>query len=378
MVHGVYSELSLRTWLQRQRVLFPIIMRSRASAILFLAVAPAALYAILVPRVVTGDRWGSDLVSFWEGGRRVLHGLSPYPALASLPAVADRVTFVPYVYPPPAAWAMTPLSVLPFAVADTLFLLLTVGCVVLALRLLDVTDWRCYGAAFVSVPMYSSAALGALSPMLLLGAAAAWRYRNSAWRVAPVVAALVVAKLFLWPMWLWLVYTRRFKAAVLSAVLGFVGTVLAWGAIGFAGLRDYPQLLSRLTELVGTQSYSIYALFRAGGLPAGGVTQAIVFAAGIAAAVLVVRIARRERADERAFVAGIGLALLTTPILWPHYLVLLFVPVAFARKSLSGLWLAMLFLWLDGNGWSNGYPQLIIPALIIGAAPFVYALREAR
>jgi hypothetical protein len=377
MTQGVYSDIRLRPGLGRLRVVLPVVLRSRASTLLFLVLLPSPLYALIAYRAVTGNKYGSDFASFWEGGRRVAHGLSPYPLLDSLPAVANQVTFTPFVYPPPAAFAMSPFGVLPFAVADTLFFALSIASVIVALRLLDVRDWRCHAAAFASVPVFAGIADGAVSPMLLLGVAAAWRYRNSLWRVAPIVALLVVAKLFLWPLWLWLVYTRRYAAAALSAALGLTLTLAAWVAIGFAGLHEYPRLLARLSELVGTNSYSLYALGRAGGI-APTATQALVFTAGALAAAVTVHASRTTRTDERAFVASIGLALVLTPILWPHYLVLVFLPVAFLRRTFSVVWLLPLLFWLDGAGWSYGNPALIVPFLAISALPIVLALRASE
>jgi alpha-1,2-mannosyltransferase len=337
---------------------------------------PSLMYAYITVRAVTGDRRGSNFLSFWQAGRMVLHGQSPYPLLDALPAVADRFTFEPFVYPAPAAYWMVPLAILPFAVAKTLFLLLNLGSIVVALRLLDVRDWRCHAAAFASVPVVAGASLGTFSPLLLLGAAAAWRYRDRAARVGLIVAVLVVAKLFLWPLWLWLVYTRRFAAAALSASVGAAITLAAWWGLGFAGLRDYPRVLSRLTELVGTNSYSPYALLHAGGL-SGATAQRFLFALG---AVLVALAAWRFsaiRKDDRAFVAALGVALVLTPILWPHYLVLLFVPIALLRRTLSPLWLLPLLIWFDGHAWSYGDPARIVPFLALCAVPFVLALRRA-
>jgi hypothetical protein len=246
-----------------------------------------------------------------------------------------------------------------------------------ALRLLGVSDWRCHGAVFASVPVVAGTALGAFSPLLLLGAAAAWRYRDHLWRVGPIVAALVVMKLFLWPVWLWLVFTRRFAAAALAATLGVAITVGAWALIGFEGLRDYPRLLSRLTELVGTQSYSPYALLRTEGF-GSSIAQKLVLAIGVVLIIWAAVALRAVRTDERAFVASLGIALLLTPILWPHYLVLVYVPIALARKKFSGLWLVPLLFWFDGNGWSDGMAIRIVPALCLAAVPFVVALRRAE
>jgi alpha-1,2-mannosyltransferase len=377
VAQGVLTPIGLRPRLQRLWFVAPIVLRSKASAILFLAVIPVASYVQVLEHVVTGDRKASDFLSFWTAGQRALHGHSPYPLLASLPAVADRYTFEPFVYPVPAAFGVVPLAVLPFALATTLFFLISAGGIALALRLLDVRDWRCYGAVFLSVPVIAGTSLGTFSPLLLLGAAAAWRYRDRVLVVAPVVAALVVAKLFLWPVWLWLVYTRRFAAAALAAVVGATVTFGTWAILGFAGLRDYPHLLSRLTELVGTQSYSPFALLRAERLGPGAAQHVVLAAGAVLLATAAYRL-RSGRTDERAFVAALGIALALTPILWPHYLVLLFVPIALVRRTFSGWWLVPLLLWFDGNGWSNGTPLRIVPVLCLAAAPFVLALRNAE
>jgi hypothetical protein len=377
MTEGVLPALRLWPRLQRFWFVAPIILRSKASAVLFLAAIPAAMYVPTVLHAATGDRKSSDFLSFWQAGGRVLHLQTPYPVVDALPAVADRFTFEPFVYPAPAAFGMVPFAILPFAVAATLFLALSFGGIVWALRMLDVRDWRCYGATFASVPVLAGTSLGAFSPLLLLGAAAAWRYRDRISRVAPIVAALAVTKLFLWPLWLWLVYTRRFGAAAIAAALGVVATIGAWALIGFDGLRDYPRLLSRLTELVGTQSYSPYALLRTEGF-GGSAAQRLVLVIGVVLIAWTAWTFRTARTDERSFVAALGLALLLTPILWPHYLVLIYVPIALARKSFSALWLWPLLFWFDGFGWSNGEAIRIVPALCMAAVPFVLALRRAE
>ena len=335
------------------------------------------MYAYIVSRAVTGDRRASDFLSFWQAGRHVLHSQSPYPLLNTLPAVADRFTFEPFVYPAPAAYWMVPLSVLPFAVAKTLFLALNIASIVAGLRLLGVRDWRCHAAAFVSVPVVAGTSLGTFSALLFLGVAATWRYRDETVRAGAIVGVLIVAKLFLWPLWLWLVYTRRFAAAALSATAAVTLTVVAWWGIDFAGLREYPRLLSRLTELVGSNSFSSYALIHAAGV-SGATTQTVVLAGG---AVLMAFAAWRFRSagtDEHSFVAALGIALLLTPILWPHYLVLVYVPIAMLRRTFSALWLLPVLMWFDGYGWSFGEPIIIVPVLALFAVPFALALRASR
>lgn len=344
----------------------------RAATVTLCGVLPALLTLSLVALVVeAGRHHQSDFATFWASGRDVLHGRSPYPALASLPRHADPQTFAPFVYPPVAAISMVPLSLLPLGSAGLVFLLLDLAALGLALRLLGVADWRCYGLAYGSAPLFAGAGLGTVSPLLLLGVAAAWRYRHRAATVGLAVAWVVTAKLFLWPLWLWLVRTRRFRAAAIAAAAAAAGVAASWAAIDFAGLRAYPQLLSRLTELVGPHSYSTYALARSLGA-SGGAAPAI----GWAAAIVAILAASRLSDERRLLGAAIGVSLLATPILWPHYLVLLFVPIALARPRLSPLWAAPLLFWLDASAWSDASPARIATALALSAAIVAAALQR--
>jgi alpha-1,2-mannosyltransferase len=331
-------------------------------SMLMLVVLPVLMTAVCFLVVVTNERYGSDFATFYDSGRAVLHGHSPYPALASLPHAAGKF-FAPFVYPPVAAFSMIPLAVLPFPAAAILFFLLNLGAVVLALRLLGVRDWRCYTVTVASLPVYAGLGIGTISPLLLLGVAAAWRYRDRAVAVGLLVAYVMTAKLFLWPIWIWLVRTRRYAAAAIAAGSAGAAILVSWALLGFQGMLDYPRLLARLTELEGPHSYSLYSLARSVGVDAAS-SQKLVYAATLCAVVAALVFVK---GDREWLVAAIGIALLATPILWPHYLMLLFVPVALTQRRFSLVWIAMLALWLDPDGWSWGNPARIAPVLLFVA-----------
>jgi len=311
-----------------------------------------------------------DFGTFWLAGRLVLHHHSPYLGLASLPSVASPA-FSPFVYPPLAAFMLAPFGMLPFLAAKLAFLVANLGAVVLALRLLGVRDWRCYGIAFASPPVIEATSMGTISILLLVGLAAAWRYRERAVAAGVLVAAIVSAKLFLWPVWFWLVRTGRRRAAGIAVGVSVLAVATSWAAIGFAGLRAYPTLLGRLTGLEGVHSYSTYALQRALGVGDGHAAQAT-YAIGLAALALALRLVRDDR---RALIALIGVSLTATPILWPHYLVLLFVPAALMSSTLAPVWLVPLLLWANTSGWSDGHAGTIILELALTAVTIGIALR---
>jgi alpha-1,2-mannosyltransferase len=157
-----------------------------------------------------------DFRIFRTAALAVVHGRSPYV----VPNAAAFAHFDKFVYPPIAALFFAPFAALPLGAARVLMFIAGLAAVLGALRVLRVEDWRCYGVAIVSAPAINTLALGALTSFLLLGAALAWRYRDKAWVAAAATAFTAVLKLFLWPLGVWLLATRRWRAAVLCAGLG--------------------------------------------------------------------------------------------------------------------------------------------------------------
>jgi hypothetical protein len=266
-----------------------------------------------------------------------------------------------------------------------LFTLVLLAATVGALLLLEVRDWRCYVVALAYPVTFEAVEYGAIGPILLFALALAWRFRDRLWITAGAVGAAVVLKLFLWPMFVWLAVTRRFRAAAMSAVGAGVLALVSWGAIGFRGLVDYPQLLSKLSKIEASNSYSAYAVLRALGMP-GRASQVLVLLAGLAMLGLAWRAARdatrdAPERDRRSFTLSLGAALLLTPILWLHYLVLLVLPIALARPRLSLLWLVPLamvvFEALDWyRGWPRGDGRALASVCAVVALVFLGALRS--
>jgi len=296
-----------------------------------------------------------DFGIFRVAARAVLHGNSPYP-----PATPIGVAhFDKFVYPPITALFFAPAVGLPLLVGQVAMLVLGVVCVFVALRLFGVRDWRCYGIAAVSSPAVNSLALGAVTSFMLVGVAAAWHYRDRPRVTGSLVALTAVSKLFLWPLGLWLLVTRRFRAVLVAEITTAVLVLGGWAAIGFAGMRSYSHLLRVLSRVEEGTSYSPVALFHLSSGAAGVLTIVL----GALLVVAVVLAARGADGDRRALAVAVVGSLFVTPIVWLHYFLLLLVPIALYRPRLSPLWFLPVLLWLTPATHSHGVTWHIALAL---------------
>lgn len=323
---------------------------------------------------------GEHLVDFqtlWRAGQDVLAGRSPYhPAPdPGVPVTADCLRSGPdcFVYPPPAAFFAVPFALLPFALAGPLFFALSLAALIVALRLAGLRDRRCYGLACAAAFAATALQVGSLSPFLALGLAAAWRFRDRRVPAALSLAAVISAKLFLWPFLVWFVATRRSATAALAVSIAALTTFAAWAVIGFAGLRGYPDLLGNLAEVWQWRAYTPLALGLALGLPEDVASAAALLLGGAVHACSVV-LARGSNGDQRAFSATFAAALLLSPIVWLHYFILLLVPLALARPRLARAWMLPLgFLLLPGI--AGGDPVVILLGLALAGGIVAATLR---
>ncbi len=148
----------------------------RSIALLVFGLLPAALLAAFLAGSA-GHHPAYDFRALWNAGNDVLAGRSPYPSAHELRAL--RGTAIDeFVYPAVVAVAAVPFAALPFGAAAAVWMGLLVAATGLALRLVGVRDWRCYGALLASPATLDAIRLGTLTPVLLLLAAAAWRWRD--------------------------------------------------------------------------------------------------------------------------------------------------------------------------------------------------------
>jgi hypothetical protein len=302
---------------------------------LLLLVAPV-IFAMFSLRLGYLEAWplGFDFRgTLWEPARAFIDGAAMYPE----PTREAVVLGNPAVYPPVLVLLLLPLALLPVAIASLVWFFVLGACVVVALRLLGVHDWRCHVLAVSSPAVVHGMFYGNLTIALVTLVALAWRFRDHAWVPGIVVGAAVAAKLFVWPLVVWLLLTRRYRAALWSGAAATSLVVGAWALIGFQGFHDYPALLRIVQDVYAVRSVSLATAAAALGAP---VSVAVVTAGVCGAAVLglAARAARRPDGDRRAFVLVVGACIVASPIVWPNYLALLLVPIAITWSRLAPMW----------------------------------------
>ena len=282
--------------------------------------------------------------SLWQAGRDILAGHSPYPPASASELVQRGNAFV---YPPLAALVSLPLAPLPQMVAAIIWSVVNVAALAAALRLVGCRDWRCFVLCLASLPFLGTMFLGQLNGLLALAIAAAWHYRRRAWICGAVIGAAIALKLLIWPLFAWLLFSRRFKGALVCLVATTTLLLGSWAVIGFDGLGTYPHLLRADADAFQNRSYSIVSM----ALHAGLSETAGRFAAVLALLGLLAIVWRETKATTGyelfPFAAALLAGVIASPVLHEHYLILLFVPLAAARPTAGWRWLLPLGFWIS-------------------------------
>ena len=326
-----------------------------AAAVMLLLGATFAVFS------ADSDRIGFDLrAGYLPAAEAIQDGDSPY-ADPDDPSLDLRRA---YVYPPQVAIGLVPLTWLPTDLAAFLVFLAAVAALLGAVAIVGVRDVRCYAAVLLWAPSWNALDTLNVSAGLALGVALVWRLRATLWPLAATLGLMVSVKLFLWPLLAWAGLVRRPLAAVLGLGLGLAVAFGSWAAIGFAGLREYPELLSKVGD---QENYSIVAVADEIGL--GSLGPAITALVGGALLVASVWWARRER-EVRSFTLAVAACLALSPVVWLHYLTLLIAPLGLARPRFSALWLLPIVLWVsprdeNGEGLQPFVPMVVVIAMVV-------------
>lgn len=331
--------------------------------------APVATLVLLATYVARHEFAVDFHYTFWPAGLRILHGLDPYEA-----SHRQIVGGIAFVYPPLAGFLFAPFALIARGASGALFTFVSIAAIPLSLRLVGVRDWRVYAISFLWFPVINAWQSANLTLLLGLLVALVWRYRETPVLGGLVAAAAISLKPFMWPIVLWLLATRRYRAAV-WAIAGTAAVNLAgFAALGFHDISRFLHVSSQVTSALQRTGYGVIALaMRAGASSTLAFGIMILLAAAIAMGCL--RVGRRGR-DREALAITVTLMLAASPLVWNHYFALLIVGLGVCRPRLGPEWLLGLLLWvcpsLHVAEWQG------LTAAAVSAAITLRALNERR
>lgn len=307
---------------------------------------------------VASGGFAYDYEAYDLAARRIAAGTALYP-----PGLAEAYNSGAYaglyLYPPPLAIALVPMTVLTPDQAALAWLGLRIALLVLGVALLPISALARAAVllvAAISFPIWYDLNLGNLSVILFALSVVIWRFRDRAAGSIALAAAGVLRYPFGLVLGAWLL-ARRWRAAAWTIAAGLVIGALTLPVVGIQGWLDYLGTLSGLREVsAGEHNLSFATTADALGLPgADGVWVML----GIAIAGLATAWAALRRDAETALVVSLTGTILFFPFFHPHYLVQLLIPAAFLAGR--GQWWGLVLPLL---GWAPG--ELMAP--IVAAA----------
>jgi hypothetical protein len=158
------------------------------------------------------------------------------------------------------------------------------------------------------------------------------------------LAALISVKLFLFPIAIWMLATRRWRALAWACVGTIALNLVSWAILGFDQITVYVHVLKAFAGVAELRGYSLIGLMRH-----LGASQPIADAVGLGTAAAVIgaslRSSTRHR-DVAVFTATIAACLWASPVVESHYIALLLIPVAIVAPILSWRWFLPVALFL--------------------------------
>lgn len=334
------------------------------AAIMLLVAASAGtvIWALLLRLVAP-----LDFQVFYSAGLAVRSHLDPYPAPHSAAVWSGSA----FVYPYATTWLFSAMAALSLPAASLLWTLASVAAITAGVWLLVGARWGVLLAVLLASPTLDGLQMGTVNAALFLGLALAWRWRDRVAVVAPAIALLIALKLFLWPLALWLLVTRRWRAAGLAAVVG----AAVIGAGFLAGPLEpvtYLRMLAVLGKHEAAQGAGFQGLLIAWGASAGaaqivGVLSALALMYGISR--------RTDLASPALYVAAIAAALIASPVIWHHYYLLAAAPLLLVFRPRAAAAWYLLIGWASVAPHPSGGASLIALTIVADAVLAFLVLR---
>jgi hypothetical protein len=333
-----------RWWRATQRVAFVVV--------------PVAAVAIALQVGLQDDSLAYDFRhELYPQAELLLRGENPYP-----PEGFDPTYGANLIWPPLAAFAVAPLTLLPVGAASVVMSLLGVACFLFALWLVGVRDRRVYGVSLLWPQVVGEMQLGHLTPLIALLVAGVWRSRGTTVPSGLLLGLAVGVKFLAWPLGVWLASLGRVRASALAATVALASLLLV---LPYTSLDGYVGSVFRVSRAFDQASYTVFGLTtQAGASDVVGTLLTAALGAGLLLATW----------RYRSFTLAVASILALSPVVWLDYFALAAIPLALARPTLSLAWFFPLATWgMEGAGLligdaSNTARLLVVFAVVLGIA----------
>jgi len=330
----------------------------RVVTFLALGVLPvAAAIGMLVVGLQTDSLAADFHHELYPQAKLQLEGINPFPG-----PDWDPLAGANFIWPPFATYLVTPLTLLPAGAADIAIVVIGLLFMGLSLWLVGVRDWRVYGVFCLWPEVIGEMRLAHLTPILALGAAAAWRTRGTRWTPGLAIGLATAVKFLMWPLVVWLAATRRVRDVLVAATVVGASLLLV---LPYTGLDAYSQTLLRLGRAFDQDSYTVFGMLVQSGAPETVARGTTLLVGGVLLA---------ATWHYRSFTLAIAAALALSPIVWLDYFVLAAVPLGIYRPRLSWVWFVPLATWGArgagygiGDSWTSAR-LLAVYAVVLGSA----------
>ncbi len=314
----------------------------------------------------TQIQWGYDFSAYWAAGWQLLHGFSIYTTDQLRGPYAPQQQYL-YLYPPPLAAAVSPISFLipgdyrvaawvwaglgaVILVAGTWAVARSVGLFERIRAASGLGPWILIVAVFCFPPVVGELVLGNVHILLFGLFAIAWlglrRGDRTGERWAGIAIGIAtIIKVFPALIVVWFVLTGRRRAAWWAAIGGLAAIMIALPLTGLESWLDFRAALFNLSAPSDTTDTLAPTVWLAGYI---GFGLARLIVTGVALAILA--FTARRLPTRRGFVVAVLLSVLIAPALYHHYLAILVLPFLLLLPEAGALpWLALAYLLMSGG-----------------------------
>lgn len=181
----------------------------------------------------------------------------------------------------------------------------------------------------------------------------------------------------MWPLALWLLVTRRWRATGWALASGVLMNLFAWAIVGFNQVPAYRRISGHVTDALWRGGYSVLALGGQLGLGRGA-GEAVMLAASAALVVGLVTLGFLRRQERQAMMLCVALMLVASSLVGSHSFVLLLalVLLVLAVPRVDWVWLLPCGMWVCPPSYTAKGSEVAV-AWLIAAVCLTAALRDA-